>query len=505
MTSDITGAGLAACWLWRQLARRRSAPDLPSDAVVVGTTGRGAPVLWPRPSAERASHVTVLAASGAGKTILVANALIAEMLSESTDSNRTPESVLVVDPKGDLIAALVHGLAALAPHRLADVVYLDPFSPSAFPFNLCKLALGKTPLDIRAAQLATLVSEVSTATGAQKHLGAGSRQLDVITHVLLGGMDCHHPQASVLLALDALTVPKGLQALAKLTRSARARQFLSSAILSDELRASCAARIRTAFAASDNLERLVTAPACVQFGDMLAPGRLVLVNLGEPTGGLLALQTFWANMLVRLAIEHLLERPSPWTGLHVRLVVDEAQIVAPVLSDVAERVLTTGRSRGVSLVTMSQGTTLIADASDTLLRVLLTNTPTRIVGRLSAPDAALFAKELTPKPGTDESVKTVREKFTTAVTNLPDREFFVLTPGGRERFRSVDVDLDSWREAAAARAAEIEAVKARLALPSTTGPRLTLRQAVDALEESKKPAKKQPASGPAAKARSLWG
>lgn len=511
MVVDLTG--WATCWRrlaawWKSRGTAVEGGDDKNVGVVIGMTRDRTPVYWPAPSAEHASHVTLLAASGAGKTILAALGILGEVVHDQDVVREQREAVLVVDPKGDTVSALVHGLAAVAPHCLADLEYLNPFD-GGFPFNVAKLALGKTPLDIRAAQLASLVSVVSTATGAQQHLGVGARQVDVIQNVILGALDCDNPRATVLWALDALVEQKGLKMLAQLTKSTRAKQFLQSAMLSDELRASCAARLRTAFAASDNLERLVTASSCVQFTDILAPGRIVLVNLGEPTGGLLSLQAFWANVVVRLAIEHLMERPSPWAGHHARLVVDEAQIVAPVLADVAERVLTTGRSRGVSLVTLSQGTTLIADASDTLLRVLMTNTPTRLVGRLSAQDAALFARELAPRHGCDESAKTIREKFATAVTNLPDREFFVLTPGGREQFRTVDVDLDAWREAAATRAEEIAAVKTRLALPETTTPRLTLRQAVAALEDdrkSKAPPKSKPAnkSSPSA-SRARWG
>lgn len=506
MISDLTQLGVLVSRMRRRFAVRGHPGPAEPEGVIIGSTRRDAPVLWPSPSAVHASHVTLLAASGTGKTILAALGILGEVVRDQDVAAEQREAILLVDPKGDLVAALLQGLAAVAPQRFADLVYLNPFSPSGFPFNVGKLALGKTPLDIRAAQLASLVSVVSTATGAQQHLGVGARQVDVIQHVLLGALDSEHPQATVLWALDALTEPKGLKSLAKLTRSARARQFLESAFLSDELGASCAARLRTAFAASDNLERLVTASSCVQFSDILAPGRIVLVDLGEPTGGLLSLQAFWSNMLVRLAVEHLMERPSPWSGHHVRLVVDEAQVVAPVLSDVAERVLTTGRSRGVSLVTLSQGTTLLADASDTLLRVLMTNTPTRIIGRLSAPDAALFAKELAPKLGVDESVKLVRERFSTTVCNLPDQEFFVLTPGGRDRFKSVTVDMDSWRQAAEEHTAEIEAVKNQLALPAVTTPRMTLKQAVAAVEEAKKAPKKKPSSsGQAPSPRSRWG
>lgn len=430
----------------------------------IGTTNDGRLIGWPQPSRDAASHVLLLGASGTGKTVLAANALLTEMLSSPSGA----ESMLLVDPKGDLVELIFAGLAAIDPSRLSDVLYLNPFSSGGFAFNVNRLSLGATPVDIRSMQLANLVAETSTASGAQAHLGVGSRQVDVLQHLLLAALDTADPRASVLWTLDALTLRDGFARLGAITRSRRARDFLSSAKLSDELRASTAARLRTAFAASTALERLVSAPSSVQFGDLTAPGAIAILDLGQPTGGLQSLQRFWANMMLRLAIEHLMERPSPWSGHHVRIVIDEAQIVAPVLADVAERLLTTGRSRGLSLVLLSQGTTLIEDASHTLLRVILQNTSTRFIGRLAARDAELLGREQAPVPGSDEPIGAVRARFAAAVSNLKDREFFALLPGHRDRFTSASIDLSGWERSAATEHAAIQRAKERLALPAST-------------------------------------
>lgn len=176
---------------------------------------------------------------------------------------------LVLDPKGDLVKAILQGICHFAPEFLARTYYLNPFTDYGFQLNLNMLVRqggkeesGKCgqgiPLDIWALQLAGLVASVSTGQGAQKHLGAGARQLDVLQHVILGALDCDKPGANILWALDALVIPQGLRRLGGLTNSARAREFLLSAHLSDELRASCASRLRTAFAATEALERIVT-------------------------------------------------------------------------------------------------------------------------------------------------------------------------------------------------------------------------------------------------------
>lgn len=445
-----------------------------ADEVVVGRTDGGKPVIWPRPTLEKAGHAVVFAASGAGKSIMVGSATVQE-LARTMDC---PQATVVIDAKGDLVEAVLEGICATCPERLSDVFYLDPFSTGGFPFNLLRLRRTRTPVDIFALQLAQMAAEVSTSVGAQAHLGAGARQMDVLTNVILAALTSPLPGATVLWALDALTTPNGLRRLALVTTSVRARQFLLSAQLSDELRSSCASRLRSSLAASDALERLVCDDDCIQLDTQLSPGRIVLVHLGAPVGGLTSLQAFYANLLARLIIDHLMERESPWRGHACRIVIDEAQIVAPVLADRAEVVLTTGRSRGISLTVMSQGTTLIKSASDTLLRVLMTNSPSRFIGRLGAPDAELLAKEQAPARGVDDSLAAVRGRFTATVTNLQDREWFRLTPGSRDRFISAEVDVAGWRRAAELHADELIAVRERLALRAAMRPRTTLIEIV---------------------------
>jgi hypothetical protein len=417
----------------------------------------------------------VLGSSGCGKTTLCVNALVAELVAAGSDPATTRLGCFIVDPKGDTVEGVLAGLAATAPERLDDVRWLDPFSSAGFAFNLNHLHLGETPLDIRALQLADLVADVSTSTASQA-VGIGARQRDVLQHVLLSALSCPHPAASVLLALDALELPDGLARLATLTTSERGRQFCQMTKLSDELRVSCASRLRVAFNATDSLGRLVSAPTCVQFdGDLLEPGRITLVNLGNPIGGLTALQTFYANIIVRLACDQLLARPSPWPHAHARLVIDEAQVVARTLADIAERILTIGRSKGISLTTITQSPTLIQAASNTLLRVLLTNAAAgKIVGRLSAPDAELLARERAPSQGVSDSLGEVRGRFLSAITNLRDREFILLRGGQQRRFAAAPVDTSAWSTASARRAATLRSVRERLALGTQIRARLKL-------------------------------
>lgn len=460
MIHDVTKLALAL----RRFGRRESPPPAPTG-IVIGEQSSGVPVCWPSSSLQHASHVAVLAASGAGKTVAVGHALVDEIVAPPPPAGAG--SVVVIDPKGDLVETILAALCAREPGALARVRYLDPFGPSGFPFNLCHLPLGQTPLDIRAMQVADLVSVVSTSVGAQAHLGTGARQVDALTNLILAALSSEAEGRSVLFALDALFDRSGPARLAAVTTSLRAREFLQSSPLSDELRISCASRLRTAFGLTSRLEALVSTPRCLSPASLVEPGAITLVHLGAPPGGLERLSAFWANLLLRVLVEHLMERPSPFAGHGTRLVLDEVQVLAPVLADVAERLLTLGRSRNLSLVVLSQGTTLLRDASDTLLRVLLTNTPTKIIGRLAPADAELLAREVAASPGVDESTSAVRSRFAASVAGLADREFMLLRPSERARFVSRPVDMAARAAAREAHAADVGRLMAAFAVEDT--------------------------------------
>ena len=217
----------------------------------------------------------------------------------------------------------------------------------------------------------------------------------------------------------------------------------------------------------------------MDWGQIVLPGALVLFDLGRPPGGLTQLQRMYGNLIVRLLVDHLMARKSPFSGFPVRITCDEVQILTETLSDVAEWVLTTGRSKNIALVSCSQGTAIIHRHAPTLLPVLLANTTVRYVGRLAAQDGELLARSQAPGLGIDQSLSATRSAFIGAVTNLPDRVFLSLPAGGeRLRFRSREVDLVAWRQAAARHADAIEQAKARLALPKDQGPRLNLGDVV---------------------------
>jgi len=411
----------------------------PVEGTVLGYSGLGSPVVMPYPTTERGSHVLILGATGAGKTQLAAHALAEEH--RALRRRGVENALIVVDPKGDLAAALVAELLVDETTTWDRVHVLDPFR-EAFPLNLNLLPRGATPIEVWSVQLAELMGIASTARGALQHLGVGSRQLDLAAHLVLAALTSQVDGASVLFALDALQFADGFARLRAVTSSSRARDFLESLRIGEELRASTSSRLRNAFAATESLERMIGARTAIDLPGLVGPGQITCLDLGSPPGGMASLQSFFSTLLVRLVLDHLMTRTSPWTGHAVRLVIDEAHLVVPVLGDVLERVLTTGRSRGVSLVILTQGLSPIHRDAPELLPVLATNVPLKLAGRMSALDAERFAREQAPEPGTEESIAEVRRRFLTQISGLPDRTFVALTPSGRVRFTATTVDVE---------------------------------------------------------------
>ncbi len=418
----------------------------------------------------------------------------------NSQTTNQPSATVVIDAKGDLVKGVLAGLATVCPQSLSRVYWLDPFDQldgkhAPFAFNLCHLARGNTPLTVTALQLAEMVSTLSTQSGTARSLGTGSRQKDLLFHLLLGAMACDHPEASPLWSLDALLLKGGMKRLAHHTRSHRARQFLyNTYTLSDELKASTASRLRMAFGITDQTEAMMAADHCIQIDDLIAPGAITLLAAGNPYGGMVSQQEYWCSCFVRLIAERLLERPSPFPGHFCRLIVDEAQIPAQVLADVAEHLLSTGRSRAIALTIMSQSTVLLAEASRTLPRLMLANSPHKIVGRMEVKDCELFAKEQAPAPGTEQSLSSLRQNLVASLTNLPDREFYYFTPGNRQRFRTVDVNIAGWNKAAEKLQDDLDRVRSRLAIPLPDQPRTILPPVAQGRKPKRQPSTAKPST-----------
>lgn len=71
---------LAVWWRGRRHRVALPVPVAPTEQPTLGHTESGAPVHFPAPSREHAGHLAVFGGSGCGKTLMIANALVEEVV-----------------------------------------------------------------------------------------------------------------------------------------------------------------------------------------------------------------------------------------------------------------------------------------------------------------------------------------------------------------------------------------------------------------------------------------
>lgn len=489
---------------WARFFRRRSLPERAAEAgAELGLSERGNRIYLPLAARGRNTHGLVAGASGTGKTVLLADALARSIAGERrthAPQDRTAHFLCI--PKHDLYRHFVDALALYDKAAIEELRVLRPFDPG-FAFNVFRLR-RTTPVDLFTFTLAELVGLVSTDVGGRRDLGIGARQHECISLGLLAAAETEHEQKSPLLALDAYTLPGGMKQLAATTRSERARQFLRHTELPDELRVSVASRLRLAFAATELIESMMSAPGAVDFDDLFAPGRITLLDLSDPFG-VPAVVAFLANTFVRLAVDHLQARPSPWTGHSVRIVLEEMQMLGPVLTSVGESLLTTGRSRGLSVIGVTQGCSTLPSS---LLDVFQSNVAWTLYGRMSPVDAEAIARGVAPRPGVEEPIRVIRERVAASLATVPERCFLLLRSGERERFRSRDFDFVAAERARAENAGVLVAAERALGLPPDQSARLKLHELSPSLPRATRERRRDRTDadrGSALPCRSRWG
>ena len=109
-------------------------------------------------------HLHALGPTGSGKSTVVVNLAVADLLAG--------QNLVLVDPTADTARAL---LERIPPHRVGDVVVLDPASPDPVPFNPLD-ARGRDPFVV-ADSVVDILSEVFAPVGP--------RTLDVLNSAVL--------------------------------------------------------------------------------------------------------------------------------------------------------------------------------------------------------------------------------------------------------------------------------------------------------------------------------
>ncbi len=319
-------------------------------------------------------HTWTLGPSGQGKSTLLGNLVLQDAAQG--------RGVICIDPKGDLVRDIV---ARLDPKRLEDVVLLDAGDPVA--------VVGVNPLRGVAPAVAA-----DTLLGVLKGLfgdNFGPRTADVVHAGLL--TLAHDPQASLVNLPILLTDRRYQQRL--VPKASKADPWGLAGFwawyqsLGDDQRTVVLApimnKLRSILLRGSLRRVLGQAKPRFLLRQVFTERKILLVSLasgaiGSESAALLG------SVLVSMVWQEIQQRTRvvPERRRPVSLVVDEFQNYLHLPTDFAD-VLAQARGLGVGVVAAHQH---LGQLTPTVRSALLANAQSRVLFRLAAADASVFAK-----------------------------------------------------------------------------------------------------------------
>jgi hypothetical protein len=368
--------GLTADLPVDKLGSRLIAPAaaIPRAGRVLGNAsfpGRERPLALTR--ADSLRHLHVLGPTGVGKSTLLMNLITQDMAAG--------RAVVVIDPKGDLIADI---LARVPDHRLADVVLLDPTDREQ-PVGLNPLALGGRSPELAADQLLGLFHSLYAAHW-------GPRTHDILGAALL--TLARLPNMS-LAALPLLLTDAGFRrrVVPKVVDPIGLGPFWSSFEAWSE-----AERVVAIAPTLNKLRPLLMRPELRAIVGQARPRfdirqvfterRILLVSLvagqlgpeASSLLGSLVISQLWQAILGRSAIPSVRRHP-------VSVVLDEFQTYLHLPVDLADA-LAQARGLGVGFVLAHQ---FLHQLDPTMRSAVLANAQSKVAFRLPSEDARVLA------------------------------------------------------------------------------------------------------------------
>lgn len=361
-------------------------------SILLGETAERVPYRVPQNFFE-GSSAWVTASTGAGKTRFAAH-LVMELVHAALRG--LPVSVICLDMKGgedslaDLtlraIASLIARASALRDRLLAQLLTVSFFaSPFLVPWQVLATDGAVDPLT-QAAGLAEILDAIIGR-------GLGARQESSLTLLLAAGIDARKNLIEVRHALDDRSRLAELFARSRLPEVRRfapriARESQSSL---DGLGARIDLLTR-----STSAKALLAGSQALDLHPCFEPGAVTVVDVGgAPIGAEGPASALGAITLAYLT-HAIFDSRRRVRGFTV-IVTDEIQSAALSASNVhcLERILTLGRSFGVSLISCHQSA---AQLPSEIRTILSTNIAMRVIGTSGADDARLSAEYL-PRTG----------------------------------------------------------------------------------------------------------
>jgi len=430
-----------------------AAPTLPVRVPMNDLSGHGA---W-----------LIVGGSGAGKTracLAILRAVLRHILHHPgthgvwVQDHKSEFVALVQEVIGELVATAP---AALARRLLDDLVVVNPFSTEALvPLQILRPEPGISPEE----QAYEVTSVLSRIGGAE----LGVNQDAFAFHLILLGISLKMSCVDLLGLVDD---PLKLAAAAARSPLPAVRSFFGAGT---RLNAASLSGVRARLGRLlllPSMRAMLGAADCISFPQLLNR-KIVLIDTGTPPLGCEDLGRFWSNFFTLKLMRAVFSRRAAEVARPVTVFVDEWHEGLAGGSGAVEqyeRALTMARSRGVTLVLITQSLANAAKISANLPRVVSTNADVQLLFRASHEDARAMA-HLLPVTGRARRAPGLpweegrRSVFLTReeelqhrieeVTRLPDRCFYLWNRRRSYRaelVRAVDVDLHPVAHPAAVR------------------------------------------------------
>ena len=359
-----------------------------SGALLATSTYPGAPRAIRLPAADRLRGLHVIGPTGSGKSVLLTNLIIQDL--------RDGHAVIVLDPKGDLVADV---LQRVPPQRWDDVIVIDPLDTER-PVGFNVLDTHGNPPELVVDNLVGIMARVWAPSW-------GPRTADLLTHGLLslvgrsGVTLCDLPRLfldaayrrSIIATVDD---PVALQPFWGWFDSlSPAEQAHVLGPILNKLRALLRPTLR----------RLLGQPVGLDLGEVFRAKRVVLVplsagTLGEESAAMLGSLFFarlWQAGQARIQLSP--ERRHP-----VMVYIDEFQQLINLPTPLGE-VLAQARGHGLGLIVAHQH---LHQLDSRLRSDVLANARSRVIFTPSRQDAVLLAPELAGAIPPDELQQLAR-------------------------------------------------------------------------------------------------
>lgn len=363
------------------------------------------------PGDVRRKHMAIFGKSGTGKTTLMRNMLIADLLSGN--------GLTVIDPHGSLVEDL---LTAIPRHRTSDVIYLNPAHPDRVVGLNVLQAVGRNQHHLVVSSIISILRNLYPNNW-------GPRTEYILEHVVYALLEQKQPVT--LAAVPKLLIDHNYrrQVLKGVSNPAVQSFFHFYETQNDRLREESIAPLLnkvSKFITNPLLRAVIGQPtSSFDFRWLMDSGKILLCNLSKGALGEDVSSLLGSLIVTKLAIASLSRQDTPEPDRRPHLLyIDEVQGFTHGMD--LPTILSESRKYALSLTIGTQTLSQLPDAS---VSAVFGNCATIVSFRVGAEDAKELVREF---PASGEGPRLTDQMFELIIPasdlqNLPDYKLYVRT------------------------------------------------------------------------------